>query len=64
MANLMRKQTFYTLVGGVPEAQDFEERVLNSGREFLPKCAQDVLDGEEPTNEYWDFLTTQWRLSQ
>lgn len=41
------------------EAIAFETYVLGAGRDFLPRHAQEVLDGAEPTPEYWDFLIGQ-----
>lgn len=45
-------------------AHNEEEAVLNAGREFLPRCAIKVLDGGEPTLEYYEFLTHQVRASR
>ena len=41
-----------------------EQAILNIGREFLPPCAIVVLDGGEPTDEYWEFLASQTRQAQ
>lgn len=41
------------------EAIAFETYVLGSGREFLPNHVHRVLDGQEPTAEYWEFLIEQ-----
>jgi hypothetical protein len=43
---------------------EFQEYVLQAGEEFLPYCALAVLDGEEPTSEYWDFLLQQLEESE
>jgi hypothetical protein len=36
-----------------------EDAILSVGREFLPACALAVLDGSEPTEEYWAFMIAQ-----
>ena len=36
-----------------------ENRILSVGREFLPPCALNVVDGEVPTEEYWQWLRQQ-----
>lgn len=41
------------------EASLFEDRVLDGGGSYLPRCAKDVMEGHEPTAEYWDFLIGQ-----
>ena len=41
------------------EAIVFEDRILDSGSDHLPKCALLVMKGHEPTSEYWDFLIQQ-----
>lgn len=53
------KAKYFDLAGSTTAAVEFEESVLQSGREFLPACALAVLDGEQPTDEYWDFLSTE-----
>ena len=45
------------------DATDWEQRVLNCGREFLPPSAITVLDGGDATPEYWEFLADQWAES-
>lgn len=40
-------------------AEQFEAQCLSIGREFLPECAQSVLDGNEPTAVYWQWLADQ-----
>lgn len=46
------------------EALLFEDRVLDSGLTHLPSCAKDVMEGQEPTSEYWDFLIGQLESSE
>lgn len=47
-------------------AIDEENAILSAGREFLPACAQAVLDDRsaDPSEEYWDFLTSQTAQAQ
>lgn len=42
---------------------EFENQVLSAGRHFLPPCAVAVLDGGEPSDEYWQFLAEQFELT-
>ena len=41
-----------------------EQAILSVGREFLPACALAVLDGNEPTDDYWLFLFAQTEQAQ
>ena len=41
-----------------------EQAILSVGREFLPAEALAVLDGGEPTAEYWGWLAEQTRAAQ
>ena len=47
----------------VSEAIRFEDHVLDSGHTHLPECAKAVMQGHEPTSEYWDFLLRQLNTS-
>lgn len=38
------------------KSMDFEHALLNSGREFLPRCARRVLNGKPASSNYWKFL--------
>ena len=49
-------------VGSYAEAE--ETAILSVGREFLPPCALAVLDGGEPTAEYWAFLQSETEKAQ
>ena len=49
-------------VGSYAEAE--ETAILSVGREFLPACAIAVLDGGEPTAEYWAFLQSETEKAQ
>ena len=49
-------------VGSYAEAE--ETAILSVGREFLPPCAIAVLDGSEPTTEYWAFLQSETEKAQ
>ncbi len=49
-------------VGSDPIAE--EHAALNIGREFLPEFAIVVLDGGEPTPEYWDWLADSVQQAQ
>jgi hypothetical protein len=42
------------------ERVDWENQVLSSGRDCLPPFAVAVLDGEEATEEYWDWVAEQY----
>ena len=41
-----------------------EQAILSIGREHLPECARAVLDGGEPTEDYWDWLRSQTEEAQ
>jgi hypothetical protein len=41
------------------ERVSFENDVLSISREFLPECARVVLDGNEATEAYYEFLLEQ-----
>ena len=41
-----------------------EQAILSIDREFLPPCALVVLDGGEPTEDYWAFLISQTEQAQ
>lgn len=36
-----------------------ESAIIAIGREFLPPCAREVLDGGEPSEAYWSWLYAQ-----
>ena len=42
---------------------EFEDQVLSAPRTMLPPCAVAVLDGGEPSDEYWQFLVEQFELA-
>ena len=50
---------FVEMFDDLIDAVEFEDAVLSSGREFLPECAQIVLDGGAPTAAYWRWLQEQ-----
>jgi hypothetical protein len=59
------RQTFVDLVrsiGSDPIAE--EQAILSIAREFLPACALAVIDGAEPTEDYWAFLISQTEQAQ
>ena len=41
---------------------EWENQVLSVGRSFLPPCAIAVLDGNDATPEYWDFIAEQFAM--
>lgn len=43
-------------------ALEFESNCLSIGRSLLPDCVIAVLDGAEPTEEYWSWLIEQVEL--
>lgn len=47
----------------IGEKVEFENQVLSAGRDCLPPCAITVLDGGEPSEEYWQFLAEQFALA-
>ena len=49
-------------VGSDPTVEELA--ILSVGREFLPTCAIAVLDGGEPTAEYWAFLQSETEQAQ
>lgn len=57
----MTREEWIALAGGLRVAMEIEDSILNTGREFLPKCARDVVDNNdsEPALEYWAFLASQ-----
>lgn len=48
------------------DAMSEEQAILSAGREFLPACAQEVMDGNtaEPVPGYWLFLADQTVTAQ
>lgn len=55
----MTKEDYYSRFKTVASAVEYETQVLSSERRLLPVSAQDVLDGKEPSAEYWAFLCEQ-----
>lgn len=53
------REDFLSKFSTPTEALAFETYVLSIGREFLPSHVHRVLDGQEPTAEYWEFLIEQ-----
>jgi hypothetical protein len=53
------QQDYIDVVGSETAAIEFEHQTLSIGREFLPACAVQVLDGGLATAEYWQWLTEQ-----
>ena len=49
---------YVALFDTLSDAIKFENRVLSIGRQFLPPCAQNVLDGNAATPEYWTWLAS------
>jgi hypothetical protein len=45
--------------GSTSVAVNTEDYILSCGRECLPGCAIAVLDGAQPTADYWAFLLEQ-----
>lgn len=58
----MSRANYITTVGSLSDGADFEKRVRSAGKNFLPKCIQSVIDGAEPTTQYWDYMLAQWEL--
>lgn len=50
---------FLSLFPNASAAVEFENQVLSIGRDLLPPAAVAVLDGAEPTADYWAFLASQ-----
>lgn len=44
--------------------EDETNSILSIGRDLLPPCAVAVLDGGEPTEEYWQFCQEQTEKAQ
>lgn len=61
MENIKTRTQYLGLFTSRTEAMDFEATVLSIGEEFLPACAQAVLEDRtvEPPAEYWQFLASQ-----
>lgn len=55
------EQTWREVAGS--QAVELEQQFLSIGRAFLPQCAIGVLDGGEPTAEYWQWLCSQVEVS-
>lgn len=55
----MTKADYYSRFKTVASAVEYENQVLSSERRLLPASAQAVLDGKEPSAEYWAFLCDQ-----
>ena len=54
--NISTRTEYLELFPSVSEAISYEETCLSIGLEFLPPCAVAVIDGEDPTAEYWSWL--------
>ena len=54
------REKYLALFPSQREAVEFEQSILQAGREFLPAPALLVLDGVTPTPDYWRFLAEQW----
>lgn len=50
---------YIALFDTLSDAIEFENQVLSIGRQYLPLCAQNVLDGNTETPEYWTWLAGQ-----
>ncbi len=50
---------YVALFDTLSDAIKFENRVLSIGRQYLPPCARDVLDGNAAAPEYWTWLASQ-----
>lgn len=55
----MTKQDYVALFNNVADAIEFNNQVLSISRQFLPPCAQNVLNGNAATPEYWTWLASQ-----
>ena len=64
MTKTTTREQWIVLCGSKGTAVDYEEGVLQAGREFLPSVARAVLDGAEPSPAYWQFLADQWIESE
>lgn len=53
------REQFLARFKSTSDAIEFETATLSIGRELLPPCARAVLDRQEPTPDYWDFLVSQ-----
>ncbi len=49
-------------IGTTVEAE--KNALLSIGRDLLPECARAVLDGGEPTADYWDWCLSQTEKAQ
>lgn len=59
------REEWFSLVEDVGSDPITEEQaILSTGRKFLPPCAIVVLDGGEPSDEYWLWLHTQTSKAQ
>lgn len=59
------ERAYIDVAGSLREANAFETALLSAiERRYLPPCALAVLDGGEPTPEYWSYLIGQLRLSR
>lgn len=57
------REEFIALAGTTAAAVEFENRALSIGNEFLPEHARRVRDGDEPSPEYWAWLSEQFLSS-
>jgi len=55
----MDRTDYIACFSSLKDAVEFEETILQCAREFLPACALVVINGDEPTEEYWAFLYAQ-----
>lgn len=56
---MSNEERFDSMFPSWHEAFHFAESVLQCGQEFLPACAIAVLEGDEPTEAYYEFMIQQ-----
>ena len=59
-----KKEKYYRLFYNISNALEFERATLLWNKNNLPECAQNVLNEENPNDEYWNYLINQFELKQ
>jgi hypothetical protein len=63
-STITTREAYLALFASTAAAVEFENQALSIGREFLPASARRVLDGADPTPEYWSWLASQLEVSE
>lgn len=57
---MVTREEWISAAGGLSKAVETENQILSIGREYLPACAIEVLNGAaDGESDYWAFLISQ-----